>query len=268
MKRVVVESASSQQRGDPLPVSSFLLSEKTKDKPSEFEAVFIVEGVRYQYGFSATTERIHEEWLLAYPRGRAQRWFGREWDGKREKYNWEFGGHLLGEKQVWQKSTRDNALFLSTAVQLNSHQLQPIYDWFKETLRMGDVGGWGLGYSATLCEKEDKDKILNFLKAADLGIEDVKVEANPFDPDSLPNDMPQGLKEQIAKEMKDKKILDIRTIHKTVEGKDVAFDIDEESDGTQRLFGFAGPWIDCLENGYVLFIDELHDSLHPKLVRF
>ena len=46
------------------------------------------------------------------------------------------------------------------------------------------------------------------------------------------------------------------------------FDFEDEPDGTQKLFAFAGPWLDALKNGYVLVIDELHDNLHPKMVRF
>ncbi|MDQ6953340.1 MAG: AAA family ATPase [Mariprofundaceae bacterium] len=36
----------------------------------------------------------------------------------------------------------------------------------------------------------------------------------------------------------------------------------------RKLFSFAGPWLDTLANGYVLFIDALHDNLHPSLVKF
>ncbi|WP_257274795.1 ATP/GTP-binding protein, partial [Endozoicomonas sp. SESOKO4] len=46
------------------------------------------------------------------------------------------------------------------------------------------------------------------------------------------------------------------------------FDLNEESDGTRKLFSFAGHWLDCLRNGKVLFIDELHNSLHPNMVKF
>lgn len=30
----------------------------------------------------------------------------------------------------------------------------------------------------------------------------------------------------------------------------------------------AGPWLDALENGYTLLIDELNDALHPKIVSY
>lgn len=268
MKHVVLESATSRQRGDRLPVTPFRLSPETRQAPSEFEVTFLVEGVRYQYGFSATPEQIHEEWLLAYPKGRAQRWFTRVWMAEQNRFEWELGNNLTGEKQLWQKSTRDNALFLSTAVQLNSEQLQPVFDWFKSKLRLANVGGWGPLFSAKLCESEEKSKVMDFLNAADINIDDIMIETRPFDLNELPDEMPESLRNMIAGEMKGEKIREIKTIHKDSEGNSVIFDFDDESDGTQKLFSFAGPWIDSLENGHVLFIDELHDNLHPRLVRF
>ncbi len=268
MKRIVLESATSRQRGDRLPVTPFRLSPETRQAPSEFEVTFVVEGVRYQYGFSATPEQIHEEWLLAYPKGRAQRWFTRIWMAEQNRFEWELGNNLAGEKQLWQKSTRDNALFLSTAVQLNSEQLQPVFDWFKSKLRLANVGGWGPSFSAELCESEEKSKVMDFLNAADINIDNIIIETRPFDLNELPDEMPESLRSMIAGEMKGEKIREIKTIHKDSEGNSVIFDFDDESDGTQKLFSFAGPWIDSLENGYVLFIDELHDNLHPRLVRF
>ncbi|MCA1779719.1 MAG: ATP-binding protein [Xanthomonadaceae bacterium] len=268
MRRMVLESAINLQRGDPLPVIPFRLSPVTRKLPSEFEITFLVEGVRYQYGFAATAERIHEEWLLAYPKVRAQRWFGRVWNPDHKRYDWELGNNLTGEKQLWQKSTRDNALFLSTAVQLNSEQLRPVFDWFRTTLRLANVDGWGPVFSASLCENSEKAQVMNFLRAADLHIDDILVESRPFDLEALPKDMPEPLRDVIAGDMKGKKIIDIETIHKDDDGEAVTFDLDDESDGTQKLFSFAGPWIDSLTNGYVLFIDELHNSLHPRLVQF
>lgn len=268
MKRTVLESASSHQRGDPLPVFPFRLSPDARNAPSEFEVVFIVDNVRYQYGFTATVDRIHEEWMLAYPKGRPQNWFTRVWDEKMQQYEWSFGKHLTGEKQLWQKSTRDNALFLSTAVQLNSEQLQPIFDWFKNTLRFANLGGWGPAFSASLCQSSDKAKVMDFLHAADIHIDDVEIETKPVDLNELPDGFPESLRTVLAGDMKDTKVMRIKTVHKDSEGEPVTFDFKDESDGTQKLFSFAGPWLDALENGYILLIDELHDNLHPSLVKF
>ncbi len=210
-----------------------------------------------------------EEWLLAFPKGPPQRWFSRAWDEAQQAYSWKMGQALSGQKQLWQEFTRPNALFLSTAVQLNSEQLQPVYDWFNRILRTAQVGEWSPTFTASLCEKTDRrEQVLAFLKAADLDIHDVQVSKEKFDVRSLPDEMPEAYKQQLAEELKGKNFFEIKTVHQTLDGRTVMFEFDEESDGTRKLFSFAGPWLDSLKNGYVLFIDELHDNLHPKLVHF
>ena len=266
MQVIVRESATGLKRGDDLPVVPFRLSKPTCRAPSEFEVSFIVDGVRYQYGFSATTEGVHQEWLLAFPKGRPQNWFGREWNEQSNSHDWDLGNNLSGEKKLWRKSTRDNALFLSTAVQLNGEQLQPVYDWFDKTLRMSGTAGLPMDYSAKICEGKQKAQILKFMRMADLNISDILVEKNPFDIETLPKEMPAAVREAIAEDYKDEQFVEIKTIHKSVEGEAVLFDFNEESIGTQKFFAYAGPLIHVLNNGCVMFIDELHNSLHPKLV--
>ena len=81
--------------------------------------------------------------------------------------------------------------------------------------------------------------------------------------------MPDDVRAMVVKEMEGKEILaELNMMHKDSTGKLVAFDFDDESDGTQKLFSFAGPWLDTLMSGHVLFVDELHDNLHPRLVQF
>lgn len=270
MKNVVVESATEMQRGDELSVVPFRLEAASRKAPTEFEVIFINQGVRYQYGFAATSTHVSEEWLIAFPKGRAQHWFAREWDEKANAYQWQMGKNLQGQKQLWMDSTRSNALFLSTAVQLNSQQLQPVFDWFDDTLHLTSISGWSPGFTATLCDnKTSKSKVMDFLKAADVGIDDVLVEKKKFDTNDLPDDMPEDVRSYIIKKYEGEEVLSkLNTIHRDSDGKPISFDLDDESDGTQKLFSFAGPWLDTLENGYVLFVDELHDNLHPSLVRF
>jgi len=269
MERMVVKSATTVQRGDKLPITPFRLDVEAEQAPSEFEVVFIAGGVRFQYGFAATRTQVMEEWLLAFPKGRPQRWFGRAWNEERKAYDWEMGQALSGRKQLWQESTRPNALFLSTAVQLNSEQLQPLYDWFEDTLRTVRQGRWRPRFTALMCEDTDsRARVLDFLKAADMTIDDVRVTKEKFDVRGLPDDIPEPFKQELAKELENEEMLEIKMLHQTMGGRTVAFGFNEESEGTRKLFAFAGPWLDSLKNGYVLFVDELHDNLHPKLIRF
>ncbi len=266
METIVMISAQQHQDGLS-EVMPFKLDPATRNAPTEFEVVFIADGVRYQYGFSATPERIVDEWLLAYPKNRPQHWFNREWDEKNKKHEWSLGAFLVGEKNLWQKSTRDNALFLSTAIQLNSQQLQPVFDWFQQTIRMVGVSGRNSSFSASLCDtQEGKEEIMKFLQTADLGIDNIELTTEPFDREHLPIGLSKAIREDIAKVMTGQNVCKAQMVRRDAEGKPIAFDIEDESDGTQKFFSFAGPWIDVLERGRVLTVDELHNSLHPKLV--
>ncbi len=269
MREIVVNSAKNIQRGDELPITHFKLCDSTIGKPTEFEVLFIADRIKYQYGFSVTSERVMEEWLYAFPKSRPQRWFIRAFDKDKDEYVWDFSSFFMGKKQTWKDSTRSNSLFLSTAVMLNSEQLKPVYDWFMKTLKIAGIDGWSGAYTAELCTEEvGKKDVLKFLNSADLDINDLKLESKKIDSSDFPGDMPSDIKAHLLKELESKEFIDVKTVHKTSQGKEVLFDLDDESDGTRKIFSFAGPWIDTLKNGKVLFIDELHASLHPHIVKF
>ncbi len=269
MEQMVLTSASGTQAGEPLSVTPFLLDEGSATQPCEFEMHFISEDVRYQYGFAAIQERITEEWLLAYPKGRPQRWIDRRYDGENQTYVWGSMDKLVGKKQLWQEATRPNALFLSTAIQLNNQQLQPVFKWFSKILRVAGFGSWHPSFSIKLCEqKEARKDIISFLRAADIDIDNVELVKEKFDASSLPDDIPDLVKDEIVREPKDKSVVNVKTAHILDSGKEVFFDLDDESDGTQKIFALSGPWLDTLEHGHVLVVDELHDNLHPLIVEF
>ena len=268
--KIAVLSSAKVDISEKLDVSPFRLNAKSRQSPFEFQVTLIQEGVRYQYGFAATEDRVCEEWLFAFPKGRPQKWFERTYNNEIEDYVWNMGNSLQGSKHVWQTATKPNSLFLSTAVSLNSQQLKPIYNWFRKTLKISKSGnGWGPLISSKLCEDKQKEKVMNFLKAADMDIEDIRIIEQQFEPSSLPHDMPSIFKESLIEEFKDKSVIEFKTLKKDDEGNLMEFDLEsEESDGTQKLFSLAGPWIEALSYGYVLFIDELHLNLHSKLMEF
>ncbi|MBW1706678.1 MAG: ATP-binding protein [Deltaproteobacteria bacterium] len=271
MRRFVLSSAKESQEGEKIDVTPFLFSREGSGNPSEFELLFIQDSIRYQYGFAVNSERVTAEWLFAYPEGRVQKWFERNYDPEPQKDSWYFGPKFTGRKKVWQEATRSNALFLSTAIQLNNEQLKPVFNWFDHKLHViGQGESLDVGFSAIECEEKEKKKnILKFMNAADLSITDISLEKKEFSVEDLPSDMPQELKEEIGRELEGKKLTRVFLMHPSSDsGEDVSLDFDEESAGTRKLFALAGPWLDVLDNGFVLFVDELDTSLHPLLVRF
>ena len=93
------------------------------------------------------------------------------------------------------------------------------------------------------------------------------MESEEFDINKLPDEMPTLVKEQLAEKLEGEVLYDTKFVRKDEDGKPVTFDMDEESDGTNRFFSFAGPWLDALKSGKTLFVDELNSNLHPLLVK-
>lgn len=60
----------------------------------------------------------------------------------------------------------------------------------------------------------------------------------------------------------------ISTYHKGLDENNVEFGLDNESEGTQKMFVLAGPIINILDEGKFLIIDELETHLHPDLCKF
>ena len=267
IKAIVLQSAL-MQRGTDFPLTPFLLG-NDEEKPSEFEISFIMENLKYKYGFTATKEKILEEWLFAYPNGRMQQWFLRAYDEKNDKYQYKFGSKFLGEKKLWENSTRENALFLSTAIQLNSRQLRPVFDWFLGRFNMSSIDGFDNALDITIKTfNKNPEKILKYLKVADLDIEDLNIEEKDIEFEQLPLKFPDRLKELMERSNQKPKQVEIKTTHLNQQGQPVEFNMRLESDGTQKFFEFLGPVFRTLERGSILIIDELHNSFHPLMTKF
>lgn len=270
VKDQVLHSQKESQAGDAIDVVPFKLTASSRAADSEFKVTFLEQGVRYEYGFCCNRARFTEEWLIAYPLGRAQKWFHRVFDAEAGKDAYKFSTSFLGgrQRQTWAAQTRPNALFFSTAIQLNNDQLKPAFDWFKSRLRVFDsVQGFSPGYTLQRCAKEeDRKRVVEFMNSADLSIADIQLEETSFS-DALPKGMPAAIREKFLKDMAGRKFVEPKFFHKDIDTEEtIEFDETEESDGTRALFAFAGPWLDVIENERVLVVDELDTSLHPLLV--
>ena len=216
-----------------------------------------------------------EEWLVAFPKGRPQRWFERIWDDKQKTHRWNTGHSFSGEKQLWQNATRDNALFLSTAVQLNSEQLQPVYDWFRTSPIVVGVDYLDsmpsvlASLTSLLCneQSEARTAILGMLQIADFGIDDITFKTRTLE-ERIPEGFPEKAGATLVAEFDNFELPEPLTQHRTIQGKPVTFRLEDESGGTQKYFGLTGPIHSALEHGLVLFVDELQNNLHPKLTQF
>ena len=265
MRDVVLMSATLQPGQAFARLQPFRLDAVSASQPTAFEVTFILDGVRYQYGFAMNAQRIVSEQLLVYKAFKPQRWFERHFDAESGKDVYEFGPGLKGAKTLWEGATRPNALFLSMAVQLNSEALRPVYDWFAHRLViLNEQSPLSPQFSLEMLKLEVQRKAIGeFLRAADISIADVEVATKQATVHGIRFDLVTGKREEDTGEQT---VDEVRFHHLTEHGQAV-FDLADESSGTRNLLFLAGPVLDILSNGQTLVVDELDTSLHTLLVQ-
>jgi hypothetical protein len=277
MEHFICVSATQMNQGDKIPgVAPFRLSSATAGQPSRFVTIVALGGTLYEYGFSATAERVLEEWLAAGPaRGKKRLWFKRSWDHSKDA-EWFFDEPLIEEQAVLRERTRDNGLVLSRGAEQNVKPLSDLFLWFFRRLWVLDLSQDPSGLvnaTARRIRKSGKfeQRVVGLLKDADVGIEGIQIEDGPPpEPEVI-----EFIRKQLPKT--DSAKLDqeffsspsIQTLHRVRDtGALVRFGMEEdESKGSQRFFALAGPLVDALEKGAVVVVDELDCSMHPLLTR-
>ena len=281
MRRLVLKS-HELQRGDKIDVIPFRLDPVTAGQPTEFEVVFIKDGMRFVYGFNIDQHRVYEEWLSeAYLDGlkvAPRMLFQRKLQPDGTYGDPQFGDYWKPKNRSLWRETNDNTLFLAKSAQNNHMHASIVFDWFRErfrTMSSKPEDSPELAFTADLCE-EDADvraRLDLMLRDADLGIEGFACKKVPFAESSELLQMPEEVRKQILARLgsdSEKAVVHkVVTKHLMTDGVTPAdFDLkQDESDGTQRLFSLAGPFIHSMLNGNVLFCDELDSSLHPMLTR-
>lgn len=204
--------------------------------------VFIYNKVRYTYGFSFDANKIYKEYLYHWPNGREALIFSRE-NGV-----YEFRENV-NEQITLSNRTGDNKLYLVSSNDWNLSLTENAYRWFLEklTFLMDEEPSSSKTVVQIASGDDKKAQILRELMIADFGISDVTVK-NSLD-----------------------KIPLITTTHRIInkDGTTEYFQLlmEQESAGTQHFFARIGGWLQALENGALLVVDEIEDSLHPLLTR-
>lgn len=238
MRDMVIGDAAKVSKGQKLPWEPF----GGNQEPTFFEIVFLYQGVRYAYGFSFDAKKIHSEYLYHWPNGREALIFSRE-NGV-----YEFRENV-NEQITLSNRTPVNKLYLVSSNDWNLPQTENAYKWFLEmlTFLMAEEPATSETVAQIVSGDDKKARILKELLIADLGITDISV-----------------------KNISGKTSV-IITTHRIIheDGSTAYFQLmmDQESVGTQHFFARIGGWLQALENGALLVVDEIEDSLHPLLTR-
>ena len=240
-----------------LPLIPFKFDDDYLDKPSEFEIKFVINDIRYVYGFVADVNKIYDEYLYFYPNGRETKIFDRT------NVN-DYSFPQTDEKTLNEIETKNasNKFFLATATNWNFEKTKPVYEFLTNNI-VTCVNLEELKAMSFNAYMENKDSLktfaIDFLKKTDFNIEDYKI--SKID---IPKELLTAIPELLTMNERPK-AYQVLFKHK---GSKNFLSLEEESLGTQIVFAFIPFIADTLKNKKVLVIDELDKSLHPYLVQY
>ena len=287
----VRDSATKLQPGAPTGAQPFKLDPACLTEPSKFEITAVINGIRTLYGIEMTRERVTSEYIVAYPNGRPQVWFERDWDEKKGKYTWSKSAAHFKHDAALREKTRENAAFLSVAAQWNVKNAETVQNWVKQKVRFLDIEKALLfrGAARELISNERSHSALAAMLArADLGVAGMRTKTpdvlqmakdivrfgEAMGEETLPIDeVAEVFRSPDAHPELKQKLGDLRTkfvvpelLHHSFGGELVPLDFyAEESSGTRRYFDLMAEVFLAAAAKRFAVADELENSLHPHL---
>ena len=266
----------------PLPYRPFLLDETSRTEPSFFEWDFVVDGVRYVYGFELDAQRIHSEWLSRVPSARWSSVFSRT----PEDVDWTESAISKKNQKAYERAS-DKELLFSVAFRdelpVLGHVARELVTRIKFLPTGSDYENMRINSLVRQIRNGDLNlnDVSSLLVAADTGITSVVLDETKI-PAKIMQDVKRLLaalndtgeesgeeSRQLAIKFSDEELEDIvyslRFIHHA-EGGEAKLSLADQSDGTKSWLSIAPTLLSVLRNGDFLVADELDASLHVALL--
>jgi len=288
---------SDEKANAPIRYDRFRITSEPKPT-SSFYFEFAIAGNHCCYGFSVSHERVIEESFSLVIKDEQAEIFHREWNGNEYINTFSIeadNADLTSKFQYLMDFTHQNKLFAAEFFERGGHSqfksvsvatsVNSIYLFFRYKLVVifPDTRYGGL---VDDLNNKSSCQYLNLFREFDTGIEGLK--AVPVDVSGLPDE----IKKEIENQTRDSKpsgiminnkvhflhydenkeqadIFEVKSTHKTKDGKIIDFSIDDESDGTIRLLDLLPAALADVEDDFerTYIIDEFDRSLHPILAK-
>ena len=269
---IMIRNSNNVQVTDKLPMTPFKFDFESRNKPTSFEFTFIAkDGRKYIYGFSATTEKVVEEYLYCYNTSKPTLLFDLN-ENEKPKFNRAYKVKL---EAAYQMNTA-NKLFLATATTWNVECTKSPFEWLAESIDtftdVMELGGVAFEKYRTDENRKYIEFTKNLLKQADINISSIEVDAKEVmgGPALLFQMVVQGkiIPPNEGKHYDVEITTGYTVVDENGEKTEFSLTLQEESIGTQLLF-FYGPLLkDAFEKGKTIVLDEIDKSMHPSLVKF
>ena len=253
--------AGTKKKRRQLQVRPFKFDKDSQNEKSTFEVFFIDRAdsslKSYQYGFSLRGTIVVEEWL--YYKSKTGREYKTIFYRNAENNQLDFDKITAIQAENIETSLAEETLIVSLGEMLRVPKLKMVYNWFLNNEVIDFSSDYESLFRSNMLPENFVDdidvqnKVVQFFSSFDesiIGFEIKKVAVENSDDDE------------------DDERYIINAKHKVAGSDDIALiPLQDESKGTLEMFSLF-PFVQyVLNNGSVLFVDELNTKLHPLLVR-
>lgn len=237
-----------------LPYFPYAFSDKSLNEDSEYEISILLDGYEYRYGFSINKNKFDEEWLYKKKSSSnyntVEKMIFERYDGK-VNFNKAFGKY----EKIWNlfsdsiNSNKDKLLVLTNiAIKEKDGILRNIYNYISK-------------FNFKIESVFKQQVSIQILSQDDLLYEKFKKIINDFDPCLVDIKIDEV---NVSGNIR----YNISGVHKSFDNsEDILVPLNNESDGTIKMFNIMPTILKNLEIGGLLCIDELDVKLHPLLYR-
>ena len=249
----------------------FLFDESTINKAVEFFIEFVgKDNTKYKYELHFLATEIIKEELLYWPNNKPVLLITRISSSDKESliHNGQLGPSLGSNKTEIFK----NQTFLSKfGKDLPNDVISKVFIYLHE-IRIINACNTAMINKAKndvnsifVENSEFREKVNSLIKFSDVGLEEIRIKKTEKDEFTFP----EGFSEEEKNKIINRNLFLMYGMHKYKENTPfTAFQslpFSEESGGTRSLYALGGKMLEVIENGGILFVDELETSFHPYL---
>lgn len=236
-----------------LSIQPFKFDEVSKNSPTEFEVYIELENLEYKYYISILNNKIVEE-SLHY----------KKFNSKiiksifeREKDNIVLGKELAQNVKVASNISSGMPVLAWLGLVYDIEHIKRVINWFRQTycvdynmpfmeeLLLNNI--YQLEFANDERSAKIKSKIIDLLSSMDLNIKSYRVERIPLNNNQF--------------------TIKVSTEHR-IDNQRYELDLQEESNGTKKIFGLLPLFVVAINEGRTVVIDELDAKIHPMLLKF
>ena len=276
-----------------IDIEPFRLDDKSEDSPSIFAFELLIDNEIFKYSFAVTRTRVWEESLEVIKGNKSITVYSRKAVKDKDEWTLDYFEKLELPKDEAEfikfkaRDTLPKQLFLNAVRGRKIPITDLLNGWFKNNLELIDPQ---TTFKTMDFTRKGRDKLKGYcveaLNKAHTGIDKIDGEEVPFESADIPKAVKVMIKEKIDEksvfelvgsekrysvflENGQLKCLQLVTFHRASNGRQVRFDISDESAGTRRLIDLLPAFHELLAGNSekVFVIDELDRSLHTLLTR-